>query len=517
MEDPAVIEVSPQRIRREIFTVAGAPADATLPAAVGSQVVRYRLDASPPKPARAVLLFLPGFLEGAGAADAFARAVVRRSTADAALEVWALDRRSNLVEDHRGLDAAIAQRNANLATSYYFEHAALEGKTFDGFLTAAQASAMADWGLPTMVADVRAVVERFPAEARRARVFLAGHSLGGQFAAEYAAWDQGGKALGEELAGLLMLDAVTGGEGQSDAVTQAQYEVDGVPDPDLGTQPGLKDIHDGTPFITLPLLETRLYPVGAIAALRARLDPDGFDPDAQRSQALQLLFSTDKLPRITNEAALGLAFDDQSCPLVDARVSLGQATGGPLEEVASPLGGTVRRPSDPSATYRWLRFDQVTPKEHTAMADFTIAWTRPTVDFGEWYFPTRLGLDGAAAASLILDPSSWQTTKYGLRASHGRQLELPMLVEATSLSGGTAAGYDHLKALAAPLGDGRPFAGKTRAEPEAFRAVAHPELTHLDPLDGADLPGTVTGTWYDTVAGFLLDHSPAGSVSVAAQ
>ena len=80
------------------------------------QVVRYRVDTGKdaPKPARAILLLMPGFLGGAGSFDSLARAIVRRSTAEAPLEAWALDRRSNLLEDRTGLDAALTKLKAEV-------------------------------------------------------------------------------------------------------------------------------------------------------------------------------------------------------------------------------------------------------------------------------------------------------------------------------------------------------------------------------------------------------------------
>lgn len=112
--DPLVIEVTPTGlgIRRELFVVPGPTPPpnpltgaATPPELSGMQVVRYRVDTGreAPRPARAILLLMPGFLGGAGSFDALARAIVRRSTAEAPLEAWALDRRANLLEDRAGI------------------------------------------------------------------------------------------------------------------------------------------------------------------------------------------------------------------------------------------------------------------------------------------------------------------------------------------------------------------------------------------------------------------------------
>src|SRR5439155_443007 len=120
--DPLLIEdAGTFGIRREVSSWA-APAPppnpltgtATPDALNRVQIVRYRVDTAgaAPKPARAIAILMPGFLAGAGSFDALARALVRRSTPDAPLEAWAIDRRANLLEDRFGLDAALAAHDA---------------------------------------------------------------------------------------------------------------------------------------------------------------------------------------------------------------------------------------------------------------------------------------------------------------------------------------------------------------------------------------------------------------------
>src|SRR5512143_3318218 len=81
-----VVEQGAVAIRREAFVIDGvaAPANPLANAATPAEqnklrVVRYRVDADPPLPARAVVVMMPGFLGGAGSLDSLARAVVRRS------------------------------------------------------------------------------------------------------------------------------------------------------------------------------------------------------------------------------------------------------------------------------------------------------------------------------------------------------------------------------------------------------------------------------------------------------
>ncbi len=80
-----VVDPGPWKIRKEVLTVAGVTpppnprGPATPPEENALRVVRYRVDATPPKPARAVVVMMPGDLGGAGSFDALARAIVRRS------------------------------------------------------------------------------------------------------------------------------------------------------------------------------------------------------------------------------------------------------------------------------------------------------------------------------------------------------------------------------------------------------------------------------------------------------
>lgn len=527
--DPLVIEVTPTGvgIRRERFVVPGPTpppnpltGSATPPELSGMQVLRYRVDTGreAPRPARAILLLMPGFLGGAGSFDALARAIVRRSTAEAPLEAWALDRRANLLEDRVGIEAALAGRDADLLTGYYFEGLALDGGTFPGFKTQAELDFESEWGLALTIEDLRAVVALVPDADRRARVVLAGHSLGASLAAQYAAWDFDGTPGHDELAGLVLIDGVTGSEGEPLAATREEYETTGLPNGPMGSRPSLAIARETSRYFALPLLEATLFPLGVGTALRATWNPDVIERDVPRAKALQTLFLMEKLPRFTNRAAFGLAFDAASCPVSIAAVNAGASTGGALTESTAPFGGgTVVKPTETTATYRWVEFDQVTPPEHTSLDDFALAWARPGADFGEWYFPYRLALDASLGASLTLPPDAWPVTAYGLRALHGRAIGAPVLVEAAGILSGDVAAYEKLRTLLPPVGEARPAAGASRLVAEGFEAVAHPGFSHIDPLAAADRPGTAAAEWYDRLAGFLLRNTPAGGVRVDAR
>ncbi|MBL8955316.1 MAG: hypothetical protein JNK82_31370, partial [Myxococcaceae bacterium] len=443
--DPAIVETTNGvSIRRDLIRVAAPKPEANpmtgtaTPDALDAVVVlRYRVDTAggPPQPARAVVVLMPGFLGGAGGFDALARAVVRRSTPDAPLEAWAIDRRANLLEDHAGIDAAADAGNPDVLTSYYFE----PGSTFGGFRSQDDLAYASEWGMASTMADLRAVIAQVPAAERKARVILAGHSLGGTLVAQYAAWDFEGSAGHDELAGLVMIDSVTGREGEPIAVTRDEYETTGVMSPSMGAPVSLASVRGSARYVALPLLEASLYPLGAGAALRAMLRPDLLERDVPRAEALKLLFGLSTLPRFTNRAAFGLVFDAASCPVSIAAVNGGAAEGGELTLGPAVFGGgMLLKPTQVDATYRWREYDQVSPAEATSLDDLALAWARPGSDFGEWYFPARLSLDARLGESLTLSATDWPV-QYGVRSFHGRALSLPVLVEAAGILSGNGS------------------------------------------------------------------------------
>lgn len=525
----AVVEQGAVEIRREVFLVDGvtpkpnpdAPSDqAATPAEHNRvRVVRYRVDADPPLPARSIFVLVPGFLGGAGSYDALARAVVRRSKEGVAFEAWAIDRRSNLLEDHHGLDVAEVKGDPEAARSYYFDEAEVEGETFAGFLTGGQMLFASEWGMPATVGDLRRVIELVPKEERRARVVLVGHSFGATIAEELAAWDFDGTRGHDELAGLVLIDGVAGNEGDAaPPVTQDAYE-NGGPGP-FGMSPGVTGIRKGNTYFALPLLGTKVYPIASIASLRAVLAPEEItEDDVDRDNAFRTLLSITDIPKMTNRAAAGLAFDDESNGISFAAVSCGRSKGGAMEEYTSILGPTLKHPSDPSATYTWEEFDAVSPAEHTSLDEIARSWFEgPGLDFAEWYYPYRLSLDGPIGSTLVLKPGDFAYDLYDMRAVHGATIDLPILAAAAGLVPDPES-WDKLRALVAdvPIGPDRPLAGTPRTSEDAFKVIPVEELTHIDPLSGADTGAGLVSSWYDELVGWATKHTPDGGAAIPIQ
>ncbi len=520
----SVVENGPVRIRREVLVIPGVtpPPNALTgngtPAEYNAvRVVRYRLDADPPRPARAIAVMMPGFLGGASSYDPMARAIVRRSTTDDAYEAWAIDRRSNLLEDQHGLDVAEIRKDPEVAMRYYFEEEAAEGKTFTGFLGQSQLDFASEWGLSTTIGDLRKIVELVPQAERKSRVFLVGHSLGATISEEYSAWDFDGTPGYSELAGLVLVDGVSRREGEvAPSLTEQEYRQGSMGGPAGFNPPGLDAIEKTTRYISLPILGLDVYPVAAISGMRAMWSPEAIVDDPYRNKAFLTLLTLSQVPKLTNRAAMGFAFDDESNGVTFAAVSCGKGTGGPITEYDGIFGKLVQ-PSDPTATYSWTEYDQVQPREHTSLDDISRSWFEgPSLDFAEWYFPARLSLDAQAASTLVLKTGDWPMDNYGLRAMHGASMDLPVFGAIANLVGDLTA-LDKLRALIAnvPIGSGRPLEGQPRTNPDAFFVLDVTKLTHIDPLSGTDDQKGDVSKWYDSLTTWMTKNSPSGGAMLA--
>jgi pimeloyl-ACP methyl ester carboxylesterase len=143
-----------------------------------------------------VLILVPGLGGGAGNFAVIGPALVERVPD---LQVWAVDRRGDRLEDQLGFAAG----EPGAAYRYYFDGLALGASRFDPN-RATKTPAAKDWGLAVNLADLRAVVKRARAGGRR--VLLGGHSLGAATAVAYAAWEFAGKPGHRDLAGLVLID-----------------------------------------------------------------------------------------------------------------------------------------------------------------------------------------------------------------------------------------------------------------------------------------------------------------------
>jgi hypothetical protein len=481
--------------------------ESTPPALDRTRVLRYRRDVEPRAPAVAVIIAMPGFLGGGGSFDGLARSLVRGFAEEGdAVEVWAIDRRSNYLEDLRGENAAEAANDPAIAEGYYFGGETIGGEAFAGFTPAAELSFASEWGLATHVEDLHRVIATIAAEDRRGHVFLVGHSLGASFTEAYASWRfEDGSRGAEELAGLVLIDGAL----QSTAIDETAYH-EGT---GSGILPiiGLDALRAGQPITTLPLLGQAVYAQAAVLSLRALVAPEEVVVDRMRANTLGLLLGLAPVdvPPMTNLAALGFAFDSEFQSLSFVTVTMGTAAGGPLEEYESAIAmRTLLHPSDPAATYSWIDADASTPPEVTPARNVIHAWVDGHSNFAEWYFPGRLALDLRAVGGLDVPEDDYRAAE-GLRTFDRELVDAPVLAIAAGLLGPT--GYDDLESRMAPeVGEGRPHAGATRAEPTGLRVVDLSVLSHIDPVTGEP---SETNTTAEEIEAFVRAHAEPGTIA----
>jgi pimeloyl-ACP methyl ester carboxylesterase len=149
----------------------------------------------------AILVLMPGFEGGSSNFAPLADQLMRRMRDETAmvLEVWAMDRRSNQLEDRVGLDLAEEERDAFLGLDFLFgEQLGLEldprlqenpGRRLIAYNDGPDLAFMANWTYLVHSMDMDAVVKRAKETARAGNVFLGGHSAGTGYAANYAATD----------------------------------------------------------------------------------------------------------------------------------------------------------------------------------------------------------------------------------------------------------------------------------------------------------------------------------------
>jgi hypothetical protein len=459
------------------------------------RVLRYRRDVEPRAPAVAVIIAMPGFLGGAASFDGLARSLVRGFAEEGdAVEVWAIDRRSNYLEDLRGENAAEAAGDPAIAQGYYFNGETVGGEAFAGFTPQTELSFASEWGLRTHAEDLRRVIATVAAADRRGHVFLVGHSLGASFTEAYASWrfEDGTRGV-EELAGLVLIDGALGPTAY-DETTYHTGEMGG-----LLSVPGLDRIRTDSPIVSLPLLGQAVYAQAAILALRARHAPTEVIEDRRRAETLGLLLglAPNDVPPMTNLAALGFAFDTEFQSLSFAAVKMGRATGGPLGEYTSPITmATLSHPTDPDATYDWVDAPASTPPEITPAENLIRAWVDGHSNFAEWYFPGRLALDLRAVGGLDVPEDDYRAEN-DLTAFDRELVDAPVLAIAAGLLG--PRGYDNLSMRMGPaVGAGRPNAGATRTEPEGLRIVDLSALSHIDPVCGEPSATNTTAAEIET-------------------
>jgi pimeloyl-ACP methyl ester carboxylesterase len=415
-----------------VATAAAGPAMArerlvTVPTPAGpgpAELNRVTVHQFGPKAAKRVFVLMPGTVGGAGDFTLVARKLVKRIPS---LQIWAIDRRSNALEDTATF--ARADRGEvplQQAFDYY-----LNGGGFR-FRGANEDPYAREWGMAVALNDARAVVLRARADGRR-QVILGGHSLGASLTVAYAAWDFNGRPGYKDLAGLVLIDGGLLGSFDAYDLSHAQQAVASLQTSD----PFADSLGLGLPEATGLFAE--------IGGLYAKLAPTVSATTLQNYPVLPPQFKP-PFP-VTNRALFGFAFDRDTSPLPSDQ----QINGGGLAASGDPrdwVDGGISPVSRLAATFGQEPGNAV-----------------------EWYFPKRLTIDTNGADQMRRnDVGSF----LGLRLFHTRKVNLPLYAIATNLAG------------AHVLDGARNFIRRARTTRRQSMLVnRNPLMSHLDPLIAA--------------------------------
>lgn len=502
-----------------------------------------------PENTDAMLVMLPGILEGANGFEYLGRQLVyiAKTQRGLNLEVWAVERRPNTLEDlsvanflEEEIEAGrmTVEEAARKAIDYYYLGKEVNGRTFRGWLRDPDVPFLSEFGLKLATEDVfKVVMTMVPdPEVRREKVFVGGHSLGGIMTSMFAGWDLDGNEETLEDAGF---NNCAGLFGLDTTVTPVSEMVGSVLQQlPQGIQDMLRDItadnyatlvqqlrsdpHSNR-ILPFPLIDAESMALLEAVGMMAYYAPEEecavmrevpFSGQAQmllrfmHSRDLQTFM--DGVPQITdfrytNEAMLGVVFDDSFAPVGMIQNSMGFLGGGTVVKKEFPaseliqgipiigelVGGMlgmgpyyIANDAGPDALhlrqgplYHWVNFDEVgdaadpnyqdmegkttyttAENEVSDIHDVARVIFKGPLNLTEWYFSTRQVADIVAA----LFPFA---RDYGINFLHGDRVgELPkieFIAEQGVLSGGTfmffpipgerklIKGYNHMDVLTA--------------------------------------------------------------------
>ncbi len=384
-----------------------------------------------PADAGHVLVLVPGTSAGAANFRPMARALLQRLESD--WQVWSIERRENLLEDH----SVLQRYRTGRATSEQLVDYYLGWLTNPGLTprfqpkTTDETTFARDWGLKVAVKDVRRVVKAAGANGRT--VVLGGHSLGGRITTAYATWNFAGKPGVKDLSGLVFID---GGGASRELPTSAEARAD------------LAELDAGSPWsdllgLGLPWVTGIFNAVGSTTAVT---EPDR--PSAL--QSFPLVPGALKAPvPATNLGQYGYSVDSDTSPdflaLVHSHIGNLATSGEPRGWQDGELG-SARRAAKVFSEYNGY-------------------------DGTSWYHPRRLSLDGSSVNNGIANPAQ---KVLGVRSVFGKRIDVPLFSFDAALGGGRVA--ESTRALAVQSGLPR------RAVTTIDRSR---KFAHIDPLSAS--------------------------------
>ncbi|WDT94238.1 alpha/beta fold hydrolase [Thermoleophilum album] len=311
-------------------------------------------------------------------------------------QVWAVERRENLLEDHSVFNLAKRRKvTEQQVFDYYLRWITTPSITKHIRLIPDSEVAFArNWGMRTEIEDLHRVVQL--ARKRGRHVVLGGHSLGGTITTAYATWNFGGKPGARYLDGLVYIDGGRIGNPPSADEARRQLEQFATQSPWLS--------FGGIPAPYAGLFNT----AGSLAALIYPNEPS-------------IAYDWPGLPaflkppvRPTNLAQYGYALDTETSP---PALWAAQAHIGKLKPSGEPRG--------------WDQAGEITPIRRYARMFSGIDFQG--LDGTAWYHPMRLTIDASAVGNGT--PNAAQKV-FGVRATLGRKLPKRLRIYAFGAAGG---------------------------------------------------------------------------------
>ena len=362
-----------------------------------------------PRNAPNILVLNPGTSASAAYFAPLAKTIVRKTDG---WQVWAVERRENLLEDHSVLNRAKRGRASGEELFNYYLGFLADSSIAPHFefIPDEDVAFGREWGMRVQIADLRRVVQA--AQRRGRRVVVGGHSLGGTITTAYATWDFGGRPGARGLSGLVYID---GGSGAT-AITRAQ------------ARESVQELAGESPWLSFGGITAPFAGLfNATGATGVLIDPDS----PSRGQAFPLLPANLKPPvPVTNLGQYGYALDTATSPpgLVAAQAHLGR-----LAASGDPRG--------------WERAGELTPI--TRYARMFSGWGLSGLDGTAWYHPMRLTIDSGAVAAGNPNPAQ---KILGLRATHGDALPKGLRIYAFGASLGGERVLEAARTLARQSG-----------------------------------------------------------------
>ena len=390
---------------------------------------RFRQETdSEPRAVQSILILLPGYVAGATDFLFLAPDLIKMANGD--LEVWAPDRRTHLLEDQTGMNAAEAAKNPWLAYDYYFDHLPIDGNFFEGTISpySAETDMMSEWGIDLYMKDIRRIVQLVPEKNRATNVFIGGHSRGVGYAQLYVAYQfEDGMIGADELAGMVMVD---GGRDFDPLITKNSYlrRVEMIRDGSYARHSNILSFNKDITYYLQFLAMAATKGFGDVND--PQMGPDGILQDRWLFELILPIITRFHNVQLTNEAFVGLLLDNDSGFMLHHQAHFGKMAGGAIEY--DELGAY---PAENGATYYWINYDKCYPQEYADIQKMARMIYEGPADFGDLYFASRFDWDEWCAGPLETE-GTWRHEYFRFYTS---LVDIPIIAIEGNLLEGTFA------------------------------------------------------------------------------